>query len=374
MAMQRFYEQTGEYVPLERLLDHIWAHPLGDGRRLPLLIWGGPGVGKTAQIKSYAESRGRAIRTYHPAHDTTGADIVGKPVIDEKTGRTTFAVPSFLPREGDPDGILFVDELNRAPELVLAGLMEIFGEGTISQSDWALPKNWMLVAAANPSELGFQVNELDPAMVDRVLHYAPGWDAPAWAKWAQGTRRFKPQVIDFALAKPHVIETGEAQLPLEIETKLKATPRSIEYFNALYEPDLSEGMLKVIAEGILGREAAEEFLNWHLGERPLPVRSLLEGTYDAHLERWAESGEEALISATTKRMVSVLVDNQVEEKVVKRLGRYLALIPSHARDEAWYLLQRSAPDWLDPLKQSCAKWRQHLAKHNQLIGGSHRAA
>jgi hypothetical protein len=249
----------------------------------------------------------------------------------------------------------------------LAGLMEILGEATISQSNWELPKNWQIIAAANPSELGYQVNELDEAMVDRMLHYAPGWDAPSWTKWANSTDKFAPQVIDFALANPDLIETGEAQLPVEIEKKLRATPRSLEYFAALYEPDLSEGMLRVITEGILGRSAAEEFMRQHLGERPLTFEAIAQGEYKETLARWINDGNESFISASTNRLVAGLVKRDVKDNVAKRVSLYIAMIPGNAREEAFFLLGRSAPEWLDILKQYTAEWRQHMAKEGTLL-------
>lgn len=369
--MQRFIELEGEYVTISRLLDHIWTHPLSDGRRIPLLVWGARGTGKTQMIKQYARERGKESVTYHPAHDVSGADIVGEAYYDVESRRTMRAVPEFLPREGRGDGVLFVDELNRAPDLVLAGLMELFGEGTISQSGWILPHNWLLVAAANPSELGYKVTELDDAMVDRVLHYAPGWDAPAWAKWASEQGKFKDEVLDFVLGNLGLMETGEHMLPLEIRGKLVATPRSWEYFNALYEPDLSEGLLRVIAVGILGEEAGLAFADRHLGgESPLRFPQLDRGGYEDILQGWIEREREDLMAATTRHLVSALIGRPVETKMAQRLGKYLALLPSGAREEAFAVLARSAPDWVEPLRETSAQWRTHLAKSGKLLSRS----
>jgi len=334
-------------------------------------VAGGMITHNTQQIKAYARSRDLELKVYHPAHDVTGADIVGRAIVDKETGKTTYAIPEFLPREGGAPGIFFIDELNRAPELVLAGLMEILGEGTISQSGWKMPSNWLLVAAANPSELGYQVSELDEAMVDRVLHYAPGWDAPAWAKWAQKDGNLSSHVLEFALANKQLIITGEAQLPLEIENKLRATPRSMEYFSALYESEMSEGMLEVIAGGILGRAAAEEFIRQHRGERALSFEYLLAGKYEPTLQGWidGEANGDALISATTHLLVAGLVGRKVNEEAVRRLGYYLALIPREMRDEAWALTRRSAPDWLDALKDSQSEWTKQLQQRSKSAPG-----
>jgi hypothetical protein len=367
MAMRRFVELEGEYVPIERVLDHIWDHPLADGRHVPLMVWGGKGTGKTQQLRQYARERKRLCVVYHPAHDVSGADIVGEALLDEATGKTTRAIPDFLPREGDPDGVLFVDEINRAPDLVLAGLMELFGEGTISQSGWSLPHNWLLVAAANPSELGYKVSELDEAMIDRVLHYAPGWDAPAWARWAADKGGFKPEVLDFALGNTDLMEIGEQSLPMEVDTKLGATPRSWEYFNALYEPGMTEGLLRVVSTGILGRSAADEFVLKHGGEeRPLRFSDLYEGGYESKVARWASAGRSDLILATTRHMASGLIGLPVEDNMAQRMGKYLAIIPGSDREEAMSILVRSAPDWAGPLQDTCARWRQHLTQSGSL--------
>jgi hypothetical protein len=132
-------------------------------------------------------------------------------------------------------------------------------------------------------------------------------------------------------------------------------------------------MLRVIAEGILGRDVAKEFLQQHLDESPLTFRELCAGKkYDQQLRRWNAEEKNALISATTKLMVTGLVGLPVDENTAERLGRYLALISTDLRDEAWGQLQRSAPDWLNPLKETTAKWYRHLAKRGELLssGGS----
>ena len=197
-------------------------------------VAGGMICHNTQSIKSYGKTRDLEVRTYHPAHDVNGADIVGKAYHDEESDETRYALPAWLPTEDDaPEGLLFIDELNRAPQEVLAGLMEPLGEGTIAQSGWELPRGWNIVAAANPSEMGYMVQDLDEAMVDRMLHYAPGWDARHWGSWAQSAD-LPPEIIDFALRhQGGLVVTGESQLPLEIEQKLRTTPRTLEYMGAL---------------------------------------------------------------------------------------------------------------------------------------------
>ena len=66
-------------------------------------------------------------------------------------------------------------------------------------------------------------------------------------------------------------------------------------------------------------------------------------------------------------MVAYLVDRPVDQKMAQRLGKYLALLPSGDRDESFAIIERSAPAWLVPLRETAARWRQHLGKGDQLL-------
>jgi hypothetical protein len=374
LGMHRFFGKEGEYVPLEELMDWVYAddHRLADGRAIPILIWGAMGIGKTAQIKAYCEARGLECREYHPAHDVNGGDIVGLPQVDEETNRLRYAIPGFLPVESDPPGVLFIDEINRAPELVLAGLMEPIGGGTISQSNWKIPDHWMIVAAANPREEGYQVNEIDEAMVDRFLHYAPGWDAPAWAQWASRSGEVHADVVNFALRYPDMVSSGEPQLPHELQEKLRATPRSMSYVGAVYEPGMNEGLLRVISEGLLGRSAAIKFRE-HVADTqngivPLEFEEVLTGKYSKIMQHWIDTGNDSLLHATSSRVIAALVNRPVNAKEVGRLGMWLAKLPNQSRTKAFDDIARSCPEWMTSLQQSTEFWIAKLARDGRLLG------
>ena len=377
---QRFHEKEGEFVTIAELLDWIRdeGHRLGDGRVVPLLVWGAMGVGKTQQIKAYCKDRDLELRTYHPAHDVNGGDLVGKLEVHPQTGETFYAAPPWLPTDKDPPGVLFIDEINRAPIQVLAGLMEPLGEGTIAQSGWVLPRGWNIVAAANPSEMGYEVHEIDEAMVDRLLHYAPGWDPPAWASWAASSG-IDRSIIDFALRNPQVISSGEAQLPHELLGKLRAPPRSLDYFARLYQSDMSAGLLRVVSAGLLGREAAEAFAYQRLDqEQPLTLSDLDRGQFENIISNWtSQIGDgDDLVRASTDLIIAALIGKSPssldpnKEPVGQRIGYYLAVLPPHLRDEAYVTFSRSAPEWLDVCRQAAHVWIAHFAATGHQTGTS----
>lgn len=403
-GFKQFYGKEGEYVPPAMLFDWVRDHPMPDGRMIPVLIWGSKGTGKTQQIKAYCAERGLDMRSYHPAHDTNGQDILGQPKTDPKTGTVTYALPDWLPTEPGNGGVWFIDEINRAQQAVLAGLMEPLGEGTIAQSNWKIPEGWMIIAAANPTETGYLVEEIDEAMVDRMLHYSPGWEAPVWGHWASGSE-IDPDIINFAFQRADLIPAtsslGQTQVPHEIEGKLGPTPRSLTYFASLYQPGMPEGLLRVVSQGLLGKEAGDAFVDMvRSPEKPLSGSEILanpavddsgnkEYLYDEKLISWRDNLTEKnnYLQASVQHLVVELLNigqyvpadpepgidyqNDVRQNVVaQRAGRFLAMLPSRTKDEAYQMIERSAPAWSGVIAESIDIWLPTLAQSGKIIGSA----
>ena len=115
---------------------------------VPVLLWGAPGVGKTATIKSIA---GALELLCEPviASVREPADFAGLPIIRE--GGVTMEAPAWarrLARAGR--GLLFLDEISTAPPAVQAALLRVVLERVVG--DLELPNRAAIVAAANPPE------------------------------------------------------------------------------------------------------------------------------------------------------------------------------------------------------------------------------
>ena len=363
-------------------------------------VGGGMLTHNTQIIKAYCRERDIGLRVYAPAHDVTGGDIVGRAYTDEETGRTRYALPSWLPTEqSEPEGLLFIDELNRANPEVLAGLMEPLGEGTIAQSGWEIPDGWSIVCAANPAETGHAVQKLDTAMVNRMLHFAPGWDPPSWAAWAKGVG-VDPAIINYALRwREEHVEVGTEELPLEMQDKLRCSPRTLEYFGALYEPGMPAGLLRVVTEGLMGREQGAQFIaDLSSPDAPIPAEVILTPptpeplggkrifTYDEILDAWANqlgSDRDSLIIATGELLLAALVEadepriveipnpqtGDIElrpdvhkEPLAQLAGRFLARLDSGLREHILVEARRSVPQWADLLSESQMIWQKSFAQ------------
>lgn len=320
-----------------------------DGRFVPVCMWGSRGIGKTQQLKTYTSARDIGLRVMHPAHLTKGADLVGIPFIDPQTRKTTYAMPEVLPKADDPDsargGILFIDEINRANLEVMQGMMEVIGEGEIGQSGWKLPPGWLVVAAANPNIPGYDVNKMDDAMIGRMLHYSPGFNAAGWARWAQG-EGLPHKVMDFVLQNPDLVDSGESSLPPEVNPTLN--PRSAAYLAALYEQDMEIRLLSIITTGLWGQESAEVMLEHHTDDtRPLTGAQVLAGSWEAMLQHWVSTRRLDLIRASGEYMISTLQTRPpIRSRASYAAARWLAAVPASAFIECVVSINESAPGWL----------------------------
>ena len=166
---------------LERTLAHVFRANLQneeDGRRsnargtrpTPICIWGSHGIGKTAVVKSFAERNGWKFRYCAPAQFEEMGDLHGLPVRHDPDASVTgdettiYMPPEWVPKDGDEGpGILLLDDINRADDRILRGIMQLLQE--FEMFSWTLPSKWQIVCTANPEGGDYAVTTMDDAMV-----------------------------------------------------------------------------------------------------------------------------------------------------------------------------------------------------------------
>ncbi|MFD8686646.1 AAA family ATPase [Streptomyces sp. NPDC059651] len=137
---------------------------------LPVLLWGEPGIGKSAALTQLADSLELPLTTViasvHEPSDFSGLPIVG----DDPAGQgVPMAPPDWavrLVRAGR--GLLFLDELSTAPPAVQAALLRLVLERRIGTLQ--LPPGVRIVAAANPRSSAADGWELSPPLANRFVH------------------------------------------------------------------------------------------------------------------------------------------------------------------------------------------------------------
>ena len=135
---------------------------------LNVLLIGPIGVGKTTVAKKVADLLNLKFKYYSTPTLDPWADLVGIPVPDI-SDREKKLLDFFRPKGlQDAEFILF-DELNRAHPRTLNAVLEIIQFKSINGE--RLPNLKMIWAAINPPGGQYQVEDLDPALVDRFHVY-----------------------------------------------------------------------------------------------------------------------------------------------------------------------------------------------------------
>lgn len=157
-------------IPMRRVL------LAGMRARVPVLIWGKPGVGKTAVIEQMAAQLGMHCETIN-ASTREAADFLGLPV--EVNGQVHYAAPAWAHRLNDaPKAVAFIDELTTCTKQTFAGLLRVFQERWVGELK--LGDDVVLLSAANPPEIAVNGNELDPPNAGRFLHLDWILDREGW--------------------------------------------------------------------------------------------------------------------------------------------------------------------------------------------------
>lgn len=251
---------------IERVLEHIWETNRrveeAGGWPTPICLWGHHGIGKTMLVEQLARAHGMAFAYCAPAQFEEMGDLNGMPVISE-SGQTTFAPPQWVPTEPGP-GVLLLDDLNRADDRILRGLMQLLQTGGLVS--WRLPPGWQIVATANPDDAHYSVTAMDDAMLTRFRHVTMTFDVSAWAVWARDND-VDARGIDFVLGYP------------EITQGRRTTPRSLTAFFAAIAPiaDLQaeRQLVQTLALSSLDDSTVAAFMAY-LDGRAEPLPSALE--------------------------------------------------------------------------------------------------
>ncbi|GAA3859846.1 MoxR family ATPase [Streptomyces lannensis] len=137
---------------------------------LPVLLWGPPGIGKTAALTQLSTALRLPLTTViasvHEPSDFSGLPVVGA---DPARQGVPMAPPDWavrLVRAGK--GLLFLDELSTAPPAVQAALLRLVLERRIGALQ--LPPGVRIVAAANPRSSAADGWELSPPLANRFVH------------------------------------------------------------------------------------------------------------------------------------------------------------------------------------------------------------
>ena len=138
-----------------------------------MLLWGGPGIGKTSVVEQIAAHAGWHLETVI-ASICDPTDFKGMP--RDAGDRTEFSPPAWAMAIHEAGGgLVFLDEISTAPPSVQAALLRPVLTGVVG--DLPLPEGTRFVAAANPPDQAADGWELSAPLANRFVHLE--WEVPA---------------------------------------------------------------------------------------------------------------------------------------------------------------------------------------------------
>jgi hypothetical protein len=146
--------------------------------RVPVVLWGPPGSGKSSVVQRLAARSGLACEVVI-ASIREPSDFAGLPIVVD--GGVRFAPPTWATALAEAGGgLLFLDEISTAPPAVQAALLRVVLERTVG--DLKLPDDVVVVAAANPPDQAADGWDLSAPLANRFCHLDWTVDATAVAE------------------------------------------------------------------------------------------------------------------------------------------------------------------------------------------------
>lgn len=299
-------------------------------------VKGMPGTGKTQILEQIA---GELNLKYIDVRlsQVDEVEVAGLPVVEDNKESFKYATPPWVEAALHHDGfdgtLIVFEELNRAELAQRNAAMQILNERRVGLKK--LPTTIYMAATGNLGEEdGTEVNELDQAMNNRLLHIKHELDVPTWRK-AFADKNVHWTITSFVQEHPSFF------LRLETDKPAFATPRSwtflsdfvIKTFGKESSPGDIMGTMSEVAHLFVGEAAGRKYVNFLEDQNAITINDVL--------KRY-EKVEEKLKNFNRPKMSSLIYElqrmdfNTLKEKELVNVGKFLHLVPD---DEKVSILQ-----------------------------------
>ena len=190
-----------------------------------VMIWGPPGIGKSAVVKAVAEAKKLALVDLRISQ-LAPTDLRGLPVPDGEIAR--WLPPEFLPRDGR--GILFLDEINLAPPAVQGIAQQLVLDRRVGS--YRLPSGWFVWAAGNRRDDRAAVFEMPAPLANRFLHFHVEAELESFLRYA-AARDLPELFLAFLAFRPALLHKVDVAAPSW------PSPRSWEMAARLFRAGMS---------------------------------------------------------------------------------------------------------------------------------------
>ena len=318
----------------------------------PIIIWGTPGIAKTAIIEKVFGSHEKglitAICSQLGALDSNGLPHIEN--VPNSDGVGSSAETRFTPTNifGRGKKNLFLDELNNSSPSMMAALQNLLSAKKIGGDDYS---EVYVIAACNPPSTNSLANDLNHPTISRCINIILDYTLDDFMNYAISSGDIHPAIVTFhkktsgqyLQAKWDVLKNNAHgyQVPEPTANEPYPCPRSwslaSEFLNTMAKNGGVEySMLQPIVEGCVGVLAAGQFATTYAYMTRLPdIEAVYKGSLLGKDQKFkGEVAVEYLTAFACISYASAMIDNAKHESIK-------CIMPKTKEDKktpAWHLI------------------------------------
>ena len=287
--------------------------------RRPCIAWSAPGVGKSALARQACQKVAQHTGMEYRFIDIRAAmwdavDVHGLPaVVTDEDGEkiVKWIVSSVFPKSGR--GVILLDELNRAPVMVMNALLQLVLDRCIG--DYQLPDGWSIIAACNRETDGGGVQRMPAALSLRFWHVNLVSDLQEFSLWALD-HGIHPMVLAYLRFDSDALHQFDPKL------RVSPNPRSWTMLSELLVTSeslhlaTSDETRRAMIVGTIGNEVGIKFLAFmHLFSKLPNIDQIIQDPTGAPVP--TDAGVRYAVSAT----LGARADASNFDRIIQYLGR-----------------------------------------------------
>ena len=301
----------------------------------PILLRGRHGIGKSELVYQIAETLELPVVERRASQMTEG-DLLGmpSPELVEVNGEqaSVFRPFSWFLRACTEPVVLFFDEVDRAVTEVRQGLFELTDSRKLA--GWTLHPGTRVIAAVNGGEHGdqYQVNEMDPAELDRYTVFDVEPSVEDWLDWAKD--EVDSVVWDFVNQnRPHLEHNDDFE-PNKVYPSRRSWKRFSDCVSSagLLDAEPSPALFN-LACAFLGFEAAVSFNDFvKTYERQVTVEDIVD---NGEVEKTSNFDINDHAAMVEKMDAAGIFKEPLTEAQADNVGAYFVTLPSEIAMKLW---------------------------------------
>lgn len=218
-------------------------------KKRPVFLWGAPGVGKSDVVRQVAADSKLELRDVRLSL-MDPMDLKGMPSIDAVKKQMKWLPGDFLPTKGK--GILFLDEMNSAPQSVQAAAYQLVLDRKLGA--YELPDGWSILAAGNRAGDRSVVHAMPSALANRFVHLDFDISNDDWNVWAMNNN-VHTDIRAFMRFRTNLLHAFDPAT----NPRAFPSPRSWSFVNDIYQDEHNPDDEFELVKGTIGEGAAAEF-------------------------------------------------------------------------------------------------------------------